>query len=111
MPGLVLQARRQDESGGATRIGYTASRKVGGAVLRNRAKRRLRAAAGRVFPSHAKAGFDLVLIARGATPGRPYAALLEDLKTALRRVGAWRDGPNDTPQAQAGKKEELTGNS
>ena len=90
MPGLVLQARRQDQPGGATRVGFTASRKVGGAVQRNRARRRLRAAAGRIVPEHAEAGFDLVLIARGATVKRPFRALLEDLKAALKRVGAWR---------------------
>jgi len=90
MPGLVLQARRHDTADGATRVGYTASRKVGGAVQRNRARRRLRAAAGQVIPLHAKAGYDLVLIARGATVKRPFRALLEDLEAALKRVGAWR---------------------
>ena len=89
MPGLVLQARRRDEAGGATRVGFTASRKVGGAVQRNRARRRLKAAAGQIIPGHVKAGFDLVLIARGATAKRPFRALLEDLKAALKRVGAW----------------------
>jgi ribonuclease P protein component len=106
MPGLVLQARRQEDNGGATRIGFTASRKVGGAVERNRARRRLKAAAGRVIPAHAKAGFDLVLIARGTTARRPFLALLEDLETALKRVGAWRGdaGDTETPRRDAGKK-------
>ncbi|UCH72925.1 MAG: ribonuclease P protein component [Rhodospirillales bacterium] len=89
MPGLVLQARRRDDAHGTTRVGYTASRKVGGAVQRNRARRRLKAAAGQIIPRHAKAGFDLVLIARGATVKRPFGALLEDLKAALKRVGVW----------------------
>jgi ribonuclease P protein component len=103
MPGLVLQVRRQDMAGGATRVGYTASRKVGGAVQRNRARRRLRAAAGQIIPQHAKAGFDLVLIARGATVKRPFRALLEDLKAALKRVGAWRGaGDATTPAPAAG---------
>ena len=48
MPGLVLQARRRDDQGGASRVGFTASRKVGGAVVRNRAKRRLRVVAEQV---------------------------------------------------------------
>jgi len=100
MPGLVLQARRHEETGGATRVGYTASRKVGGAVQRNRARRRLRAAAGQVIPRHAKAGFDLVLIARGTTAKRPFRALLGDLEAALKRVGAWR-GDEDAPPADA----------
>lgn len=93
MPGLVLQARRHDEQGGASRVGFTASRKVGGAVVRNRAKRRLRAAAERVISTHGKPGYDFVLIARAGTVGRPFPALLADLEAALKRVGAWRDGP------------------
>jgi ribonuclease P protein component len=91
MPGLVLQARRRDDQGGALRVGYTASRKVGGAVVRNRAKRRLRSAAEQVIAAHGKAGYDYVLIARAATPNRPFPALLKDLEAALKRVGAWRD--------------------
>lgn len=105
MPGLVLQARRQDRAGGATRVGFTASRKVGGAVQRNRARRRLKAAAGRIVPEHAKAGFDLVLIARGTTAKRPFRALLADLKAALKRVGAWQGTDAEdtgTPPPDAG---------
>jgi ribonuclease P protein component len=104
-PGLVLQARRRPENGGATRIGFTASRKVGGAVERNRARRRLKAAAAEIVPAHAKAGYDLVLIARGATAKRPWSALLEDLETALKRVGAWRgDNGNADASAADGKR-------
>lgn len=95
MPGLVLQARRRDEQGGASRVGFTASRRVGGSVVRNRAKRRLRVAAEQVIPVHGKSGYDYVLIARAGTAGRPFAALLEDLKAALKRVGAWRDGEEE----------------
>jgi ribonuclease P protein component len=99
-PGLVLQVLRRDaepESPPATdlppvRIGFTASRKVGIAVARNRARRRLRAAAGEVMPNHATPGHDYVVIARGATLTRPYPALVEDLKTALRRLGVFRAG-------------------
>lgn len=90
MPGLVLQAHVRDANGGTARVGFTASRKVGGAVRRNRARRRLRAAAECIIPGHAAPGFDLVLIARAATVTRPFRALLEDLKAALKRVGAWR---------------------
>lgn len=87
-PGLVLQAadRRADAGGDALRVGFTASRKVGGAVVRNRAKRRLRAAAARILPGVGRLGTDYVLIARAATAARPFAALLGDLETALRRV-------------------------
>ncbi len=90
-PGLVLQAIRHEntEAGEAPpRLGLTASRKVGNAVIRNRARRRLRAAAGELLPSLGRSGTDYVLIARGQTPTRPYQALLQDLRDALRKVEA-----------------------
>jgi len=101
-PGLVLQARRRPEDGGAPRVGFTASRKVGGAVARNRARRRLRALAEKVMAVHARNGFDFVLIARRTTINRPFAVLLDDLETALKQVGAWRDGDEGTAQPDAG---------
>lgn len=67
----------------AFRIGFTASRKIGGAVQRNRAKRRLRAAAAAVLPGLAHGRTDYVLIARASTLTRPYALLLKDLAAAL----------------------------
>ncbi|HET8728242.1 MAG TPA: ribonuclease P protein component [Alphaproteobacteria bacterium] len=97
-PGLILQVRAHDErqrpqeDEPAVRVGFTASRKVGNAVTRNRARRRLRAAAAEVMAPHAAAGNDYVLIARGETPTRPYAELKGDLERALRRLKAWRDG-------------------
>jgi ribonuclease P protein component len=95
MPGLVLQALRRPEAGeteAALRVGFTASRKVGIAVVRNRARRRLRAAVDQVMPLHAAAGHDYVLVARAGTVSRDFAALLADLEDALKRLGAWRDG-------------------
>lgn len=65
------------------RVGFTASRKVGNAVARNRAKRRLRAAAAALLPLLAKGGNDYVLVARRDTLTRPFAALLKDLEAAL----------------------------
>jgi ribonuclease P protein component len=92
-PGLVLQAApRPGDPGAALRVGYTASRRVGGAVQRNRAKRRLRAAVALVLPRCGKAGMDYVLIARDGTNKRPYADLLADLEGALRQVVRPRRG-------------------
>ena len=96
-PGLIVQALRRDRTaatGGAEtgfRVGYTVSRKVGAAVQRNRARRRLRAAAARVMPGHADDDHEFVLIGRVATLKRPFAALVDDLETALRKLGAYHD--------------------
>ena len=68
---------------GAWRIGFTASRKVGNAVARNRAKRRLRAAASQLLPLLAREGHDYVLVARATTGTRAYHALLADVTAAL----------------------------
>ena len=68
------------------RIGYTVSKRVGKAVARNRAKRRLRAAAADVMPATAQPGTDYVLIGRQATLERPYRALKQDLESALKRL-------------------------
>ena len=117
-PGLILQVLRHDtERPGETasvvapapaapspplRLGLTASRKVGIAVQRNRARRRLRAAAAEILPVHASAGHDYVLIARAATVLRPYPALVEDLRTALRRLGVYRDRASAAAEASSG---------
>jgi ribonuclease P protein component len=90
-PGLVLQAAPgPDGDTGRPRVGFTASRKVGIAVIRNRARRRLKAAVAATMPLHAAAGHDYVLIARAETVRRPYADLVGDLETGLKRLGLWR---------------------
>jgi ribonuclease P protein component len=85
---VVVQALDRSAERGAIRAGFTATRKVGGAVVRNRAKRRLREAARLTLPLHGRAGFDYVFIARGGTAGRPWARLLDDVKNALISLAA-----------------------
>jgi ribonuclease P protein component len=87
--GLILQAAPcppEDAGGDRVRVGFTASRRVGNAVRRNRAKRRLRAAAAEVLARDGRKGTDYVLIARAATAARAYCDLLGDLATALRQI-------------------------
>ncbi len=72
--------------GPRVRVGLTASRKVGNAVQRNRAKRRLGALADELLPGHALPGRDYVLIARRETGDRPWDQLSADLLRALARV-------------------------
>ena len=89
-PGLILQACAHP-AGPSLRVGFTASRKVGNAVARNRARRRLRAVSAAVLPAHALDGHDYVLIARTGTLNRRYQALIGDLEEGLRRLGTWRE--------------------
>ena len=82
--GVVIQARpTQDGYGHDMRVGFTATKKIGNAVLRNRAKRRLRAVARTLLPRLGQKGMDYVFIARDSTPSRPYDSLLDDARAAL----------------------------
>lgn len=85
---IVAQGRYRDDGADTVRIGFTATKRIGGAVHRNRAKRRLREAARIVVPLHARAGCDYVFIARAAATERPWERLLDDMKTALIRLAA-----------------------
>ena len=89
MPGLTVQARkrRRDESAEGIRVGFTCSKKVGNAVARNRAKRRLREVARSVLPDQGRDGWDYVLIGkREATAARDFQALAQDLSNALNKL-------------------------
>ncbi len=90
--GVIVQALPRDNDGDEIRVGYTASRKVGNAVTRNRARRRLKALVHELLPGHGSPATDYVLIARGETPLRPFAALRGDLIKALERLERPRGG-------------------
>jgi ribonuclease P protein component len=83
--GLVLQALDQAEPGVA-RLGFTVTKKVGNAVVRNRTRRRLKEAARLELAEHPVAGVDLVLIGRDSTRTRRFAELRDDLRRALRKA-------------------------
>ena len=84
--GLVLQALPRDD-GDAARIGFTVTKKVGNAVVRNRTRRRLKEAARLEFADAPVAGVDLVLIGRDSTRSRTFPDLRDDLRRALRKAG------------------------
>lgn len=88
-PGFVLQAARRPDrdDGGSIGLGFTVSRKVGKAVARNRARRRLREAARAVFPGPAQPGTNYVIVARASVLTCPFDRLLHDLRRALERAG------------------------
>ena len=90
-PGFLLQARSRADGSDRMRVGFTCSKKLGNAVARNRAKRRLRAIAQAILPHEGLPGWDYVLVGRpGATATRDFALLLQDLRTALGQVNAER---------------------
>ncbi len=86
MPGLVLQALKRGDDGPA-RLGFTVTKRVGNAVVRNRTRRRLKEAARLNLAEQPLVGVDLVLIGREATRGRTFGALRQDLRRALAKVG------------------------
>lgn len=88
-PSLVLETRpRPGATGGdeEARFGFTVSKKIGGAVVRNRVRRRLRALVAALRPSDVRSGCDYVVIARPGAVGRTFSDLAADLQQALNRV-------------------------
>lgn len=98
-PGLIIQARARLEdtqTNSHVRLGFTATKKIGGAVERNRAKRRLREVARQIVPLYGLDGYDYVFVARATTLTREWQGLLDDAKSALLRLSRSRantDGP------------------
>ncbi|MEZ5930853.1 MAG: ribonuclease P protein component [Alphaproteobacteria bacterium] len=117
-PAFVLQVGpregRQDAASGEIGLGFTATKRIGNAVARNRAKRRLREAARSVLPEAAVAGHDYVVIARADVLTCAFQTLVQDLEKAFSRVltakprapGPWRrkagPRPARSPSPHAG---------
>ena len=89
---VVVQRLDRGDGDTTMRIGFTATRKVGGAVARNRCKRRLREAARARVAQYGAPGSDYVFIARQGTADRPWDRLLDDVKSALTRLATPADG-------------------
>lgn len=90
MPGFVLQTAPAPAhlEAPVVRVGFTVSRKVGNAVVRNRVRRRLREVARQIIPGQARAGLDYVLVGRQGALKRDFAVLKDELVEALRRLKA-----------------------
>ena len=98
---VMVEARRR-AGDGPIGVGFTASGRIGGAVARNRARRRLREAARKLLPEHGLPGVDYVLVARQTTPSAPWPALLDDVGNALIRLRADLDsGRGRSPRGRA----------
>ena len=91
---VVVQARPREDDSALVRVGFTATKRIGGAVQRNRAKRRMREAARQILPAVATPGTDYVIIARGGVTTRAWTRLLDDVKSALLRLAADRTAPH-----------------
>jgi ribonuclease P protein component len=94
---FVLQARERSDDG-PTRVGFTVSKKVGSAVERNRVRRRLRGALGRLAAPPLRSGHDYVLIGRRAALALPFDRMVEELKMALRRLEPRPSRPDISPR-------------
>lgn len=104
MPGFVLLVRERRDGDAAMRLGITVTKKIGGAVVRNRMKRRFRALARAILPDKGIAGADHVLIGREGGIERDYALLRQELEKALRKISRPQAQPHAPPPASRGKR-------
>jgi ribonuclease P protein component len=100
--GVAIQALRRSDETLRIGVGFTATRKIGGAVQRNRAKRRMREAARQLLPLHGVPGHDYVFVARGGTIDREWRRLLDDVRSALVGLAAGADEPPRARMAGSG---------
>lgn len=112
-PRVIVQSM-PDPTAAATepphiRIGFTATKRLGSAAIRNRTRRRLRAAVAEILPDHGKLGFAYVFIGRDQTATCPYQCLLDDLKTALIKLHQQKLGPRGPARRRMSKASNSKG--
>jgi len=95
--GVVIQARA-NPAHQTLRVGFTATKKIGNAVIRNRAKRRLRSICLETLPGLGEKGTDYVFIARNSTQSRPYELLLDDARKALLSLAQAKKNQKEKPK-------------
>lgn len=94
--GVVIQMRKHKTREIGFKVGFTATKKIGNAVIRNRAKRRLRETARELLPEYGLSGYDYVFIARDNTTARNWSDLLDDARKALITLSKRAKDPNGT---------------
>jgi ribonuclease P protein component len=104
---VVIQTRKNPIAADAAviRFGVTATKRIGNAVIRNRAKRRLRHVAQALLPQLGRPGQDYVLIARDRTPTRNWDQLINDATRALHSL----PGPGQSPDTPAVQRRTQSG--
>ena len=103
MPGFVLLVRERDDGDPTMRVGFTVTKKIGNAVVRNRMKRRFRALARELLPGGGIGGADHVLIGREGGIERPFESLRAELAKALARIASGQSAPPRPPRPKGGK--------
>ena len=110
--GFVLQAiRRMPEDENPARVGFTVTKKVGNAVIRNRVKRRLRELARLLGPEHLQSGWDYVLIGRYGALHLPFDSLCADFKGCTRDLAAGKTDANRRSSGRSGARRSSSGSS
>ncbi|WP_308518020.1 ribonuclease P protein component [Sphingomonas flavescens] len=85
-PGFILLIRDRKDADTSMRVGFTVTKKIGGAVIRNRMKRRFRALAREIVPTKGLAGADHIMIGRAKGVERDFGLLRSELASALDRL-------------------------
>lgn len=96
-PAFVLQTKEATDKESAPKVGFTVTKKVGNAVIRNRVRRRMKEAAREIFPLKANTGWKYVLIGRHACVDMAYERIKSDLIWALKKLEAEADLKSGSP--------------